>query len=126
MKADSTRAPNTASDPGTGALDTERPLWFGRTLRVAVGALLLWYGVAGLQHADWLLAGILVAAAIPLVLTLLLFTYEVQAGHVLAPSQLFWWHRVYFIGALVGISLWHGVDVAAGAYAVFLGVAMLV
>ena len=106
---------------------TERPGWFGRTLRLAVGALLMWYGVRRLQHAEWLVPGLLVAVAIPLVQTLGLFAFEslTKRTGVLSTSAIRLWVRVYFVGVLVAISLWRGLDVAVGPFVVFYGLAML-
>ena len=89
---------------------TKRPAWFGTVLRLAVGAFLMWYGIKKLQHSEWLVPGIFVAIAIPLVLTLGLYTFESLSKRtsVLSTSQLFIWNRVYFIGVLVAVSLWRG------------------
>ena len=106
---------------------TKRPAWFGTVLRLAVGAFLMWYGIKKLQHSEWLVPGIFVAIAIPLVLTLGLYTFESLSKRtsVLSTSQLFIWNRVYFIGVLVAVSLWRGLDAAAASFIVSIGLSML-
>ncbi|MEO8950550.1 MAG: DUF6410 domain-containing protein [Chthoniobacterales bacterium] len=87
----------------------------------------MWYGIKGLQRADWLVPGLFVAVAIPLVHTLALFTFESLAKrtNVLSTSQLFFWNRVYFIGVLVAVGLWRGIDAWGGSFIVFVGSSML-
>ncbi len=106
---------------------TERPAGFGIALRLAVGTLLMWYGIKELQHAKWLMPGLFVAVAIPLVQTLGVFVFEslTKRTSVISTSQLRLWTRVYFIGVLVAVSLWRGIDVAVGPFIVFFGLAML-
>jgi hypothetical protein len=105
---------------------TEKPAWFGTALRLAVGAFLMWYGIKELRHAEWLVPGLILAVAIPLAHTLGLFTFESLAKRTsLSTSQLYPWNRVYFIGVLVAISLWRGIDVSVETFMVFFGLGML-
>jgi hydrogenase/urease accessory protein HupE len=106
---------------------TERPGWFGRALRLAVGAVLIWSGIKDLQQAEWLVPGLFVAIAIPLAHTLGLFTFESLAKRtsVLSTSQLFLWNRVYFIGVVVAVGFWRGIDASFATFAVFIGLAMI-
>ena len=87
----------------------------------------MWYGINGLQHAEWLVPGLFVAVAIPLVQTLGLLAFESPATQtgIVSTSQLRFWTRVYFIGVLVALSLWRGLDVAVGPFLVSYGLAML-
>ncbi len=87
----------------------------------------MWYGIKDLQHAEWLVPGLLVAVAIPLLQTLGIFISESLAKRTsaLSTSQIRFWTRVYFIGVLVAISLWRGLDAAFGPLLVFYGLAML-
>ena len=128
MKADYTQDPNTTyGSSGCALAAMERPRWFGRALRVAVGAVLMWYGTKDLQQAEWLVPGLFVAVAIPLTQTLGIFTFESLAKRtsVVSTSQLRLWTRGYFISVLAAISLWRGLDMAVDSFTVFYGVAML-
>ena len=87
----------------------------------------MWYGIKALQHGEWLVPGLFVAVAIPLVQTLGIFTFESLAKQtsVVSTSQLRLWTRVYFIGVLVALGLWRGLDVAVDLFTAFYGLAML-
>ena len=128
MKADYAQDPNSVCDLGRGtSMATERPGWFGIALRLGVGAVLMWYGIKDLRQAEWLVPGLFIAVAIPLAQTLGILTFEslTKRKDVVSTSQLCIWNRVYFIGVLVALGVWRGLDVAWDPFTIFIGFEMV-
>ncbi|TAN05892.1 MAG: hypothetical protein EPN38_09655 [Rhodanobacteraceae bacterium] len=103
-----------------------KPGWFGRILRLVVGALLAWSGVNALRQADWLLPGLCIAVAMPLAQTLGILAFEARGKHrtTLSVAQVRLWIRVYVIAVLVAVALLRNLDAAVGTVAFAFGWAM--
>lgn len=87
---------------------------------------LAWGGVSALRQADWLLPGLCIAVAMPLVQTLGIWAFEARGsrGGLLSTSQIRLGNKAYVIALVVAVALARSPDAAFGMLAFSFGLQM--